>query len=624
MKATGSFSRHQARNLLCGTALALCLATPALADGAAPGPKPEGPKADAPAVDKSPETTAQRLQNADKEDGNWLTHHKNYGAHRFSSLDQINAQNVKDLKVAWTMQLGGVEGGGIWPHGGLEGTPIVENGFMYITDGWGSVYKIDAHGGRGNLLWKMDPKTDHDWAGGVACCGVDNRGVALYKNLVISHALDGRLIATDKDTGQVKWQRQVASPDKGEVVTGAPLVVKNMAITGVAGAEYGIRGWIAATNLDDQKEVWRTYTIPGKGEPGFETWGGEKSAATSGGGSTWVTGSFDPSSNTLVWGVGNPGPDWDNAYRPGDNLYTDSSLALDADTGKIKWHFQHTPNDPFDYDSVSENLLVDVDGKKLDLEADRNGFGYALDRTTGKFLWATPFVSKLTWTKGIDPQTGRPMEYDKSKPVQVYNPETTPQRSKPYVDVCPGNMGGKNWPPTAYNPQLRTWYIPVIESCNRLTIKAEQNRLKPREFFTGGGPSQPYRITGSVAAIDVTTGKLVGKHEMKYPNLAGMLATPDLVFSGEPSGQVYALDAKTLKRLWEFDTGGGINAPPMTFSVDGKQFLAVMVGLGGAWDKWFIDSTPELKKVQPGSTLYVFDVSDPAKRNMKSSMRDTQ
>lgn len=625
MDTTRSPKSTRTRLLLCSTALlAVAFAMPAFADGAAPGPKPAGPKAETPDVAKSPETTDQALLNADKDSANWLTNNKDYGSHRFSSLNQINASNVKDMKVAWTMQLGGVEGGGLWSHGGLEATPVVEDGFLYTTDGWGSVYKIDTHGGVGRLLWKMDPKTDHDWAGGVTCCGVDNRGVALYKNLVISHSLDGRLIATDKDTGQVKWQRQVADPDKGETVTGAPLIVKNMAITGVAGGEFGIRGWVAATNLDDHKEVWRTYTIPAPGEPGAKTWGGNNNAAVSGGGATWVTGSYDPSDNTIVWGVGNPGPDWDNAYRPGDNLYTDSSLALDADTGKIKWHFQHTPNDPFDYDSVSENLLVNVDGKKLDLEADRNGFAYALDRKDGKFIWATPFVTKMTWTKGIDPKTGKPVEYDPSKPVQVYNPAATPQRDKPYVDVCPGNMGGKNWPPTAYNPQLKTWYIPVIESCNRLTIKPEKERNKPREFFTGGGPSQPFRITGSVAAIDVSTGKMVGKHEMKYPNLAGILATPELVFSAEPSGQIYALDAKTLKQLWSFDTGAGVNAPPMTFSVDGKQYLAVMVGMGGAWDKWFVDSTPELKKIQPGSSLYVFEVSEPATHPMKSSMRDVQ
>ncbi len=205
------------------------------------------------APSRADEVTPERLLNAEKEPGNWLHHHKNFSATRFSTLSDINKGNVKNLKVAWTMHLGGVEGGGIWTHGGLEGTPIVENGMMYVTDGWGSVYKIDAHGGKGVLLWKMDPKTDHDWAGAVACCGVDNRGVALWGNLVISHTLDGRLIATNKDTGQVAWQRQVADPDKGEVITGAPLIVKDMAITGVAGAEYGIRGWIAATDLNDRE-----------------------------------------------------------------------------------------------------------------------------------------------------------------------------------------------------------------------------------------------------------------------------------------------------------------------------------------------------------------------------------
>jgi alcohol dehydrogenase (cytochrome c) len=519
---------------------------------------------------------------------------------------------VKNLKVAWTMHLGGVEGGGIWTHGGLEGTPIVENGFMYVTDGWGSVYKIDTHGGQGTLLWKMDPKTDHDWAGAVACCGVDNRGVALWGNLVISHTLDGRLIATNKENGQVAWQRQVANPDKGEVLTGAPLIVKNMAITGVAGAEYGIRGWVAATDLATQKEAWRTFTIPGKGEPGHDTWKDDNNAAASGGGSTWVTGSYDPATDTIIWGIGNPGPDWDNQYRPGDNLYTDSSLALDANTGKIKWHYQHTPNDPYDYDSVAENILVDVPGPggailKLALEADRNGFAYAIDRTTGKFVWGLPFVKKVNWTKGLDQETGKPIEYDPNKQVQRYNASVTPHRENKIADICPGNMGGKNWPPTAYNPDLKLWYIPVIESCNRITIEEmAPEKLKAREFWTGGGPSQPFKITGSVTAIDVTTGKVAGKLETPFPNLGGILATPDLVFSGQPSGEVMALDAKTLEKRWEFNTGGGVNAPPMTFSVDGKQYIAILVGLGGAWDKWFIDSTPELKRIQPGSMLYVF------------------
>ena len=246
-----------------GTALALLFATVAFAADA----PPVGPKAEVPVVAKSPQTTSQRLLDADKEQQNWITHHKDYSAQRFSSLDQINAGNVKGVTVAWTMQLGGVEGGGIWTHGGLEGTPIVEDGFMYVTDGWGTVYKIDTHGGKGTLLWKMDPKTDHDWAGAVACCGVDNRGVGLYNDLVISHTLDGRLIATDKETGQVKWQRQVADPDKGEVVTGAPLIVKNMAITGVAGAEYGIRGGSPLPISTLRRKCGAPTRFPRRGNP---------------------------------------------------------------------------------------------------------------------------------------------------------------------------------------------------------------------------------------------------------------------------------------------------------------------------------------------------------------------
>lgn len=557
-------------------------------------------------------TTTDQLMKADTDAGNWLTHHKDYSAQRFSSLNQINKANVKNLRVAWTLQLGGIEGGGIWSHGGLEGTPLAENGSLYVTDGWGSVYKIDTKGGKAKVLWKMDPKTDHDWAGAIACCGVDNRGVALSGDLVISHSLDGRLIATNKDTGEIAWQRQVADPDKSEVITGAPLVVKNLVITGVAGAEYGIRGWVAATDLTTQKEVWRTHTIPGKGEPGSETWKDSYNAAANGGGSTWVTGSYDQRTNTLFWGVGNPGPDWDAQYRPGDNLYTDSTIALDLDTGKIKWHFQHTPNDAFDYDSVAENVLVDapVNGqaKHLDLEADRNGFAYAVDRDTGAFVWGLPFVKKVTWTKGLDQETGLPVEYDRKLAVQKYNAAVTPTRENPVSIICPGNMGGKNWPPTSYNPTLKVWYIPVIESCNRITVKPENpaKAVGKREFFTGGGPDQPERITGSVTAIDVTTGKEVGKHETPFPMLGGLLTTPDLVFYGQPDGKVAALDARTLDELWSFNTGGGVNAPPMTFTSESKQYVAILVGQGGAWDKWFIESTPELKGMAPSSTLYVF------------------
>jgi alcohol dehydrogenase (cytochrome c) len=564
---------------------------------------------------RAEEVTFERIKNAASEPHNWLTHHGTLDAMRFSKLEEINKSNVKDLNVAWTMALGGIEGGGIWPHGGLEGTPIVENGFMYVTDGWGSVYKIDLRGGTGKLVWKMDPDTDKDWAGSVACCGVNNRGVALWGDSVISHTLDGRLIKTRKDSGEVEWERKLADPAIAETITGAPLIVKDMAITGVGGAEYGIRGWIAATDLDTGEEIWRFHTIPAPGEPGSETWADEHGTAwKNGGGSTWVTGSYDPEKNLIYWGVGNPGPDWDNDYRPGDNLYTDSAVALDADTGELKWHFQYTPNDPYDYDSVAEHTIIKANIKGQEREAvlhsDRNGFAYALDANTGEFIWGTPFVDRLTWTDGLD-ENGRPNAYDPEKKIQYYLPGTAPSRENPLGRSCPGNMGGKNWPPTAYNPDHQLYYIPVIESCNEMTneemIPGES--YKPREWFTGGGPRQFEPIYGSLTAIDVTTGEVSGKYKTTYPLLGGVLTTAgDLVFTGLPGGEVVALDAQTLGELWRFETGSGVNAPPMTYSVNGKQYVAVLVGLGGAWPKWFVDGTKGLEKVEPSSMLYVFSL----------------
>jgi alcohol dehydrogenase (cytochrome c) len=558
------------------------------------------------------QVTNERLMNTYKEPENWITHHGSYSAHRFSGLHEITSKNVSKLQVTGTVALGGIEAGGIWPFAGYEGTPLVEDGYLYLPDGWGTVYKYDVRKGVPTLVWKYDPEIDRDWAGNVTCCGVNNRGVALWKDKIVSHVLDGRLLVIDKASGELLWERTIADPDKSETITGAPLVVKNLAITGVAGGEYGIRGWLAATDLETGKEVWRRHTIPGPGEPGHETWKDDHEAWKTGGGPTWVTGSYDAELNLIYWGVGNPGPDWDNAYRPGDNLYTESVLALDATTGEIKWHFQYTPNDPYDYDSVSEHILVDLENakgaSKLAFHANRNGYLYALDRTNGKFQWATQFVKKVTWTKGLDPKTGRPNSYDPNVDVQKYEPGTAPTREDKTGRTCPGNMGGKNWPPMAYNPDRKVVYIPVIESCNQIDNQpVEPGSWKVRDWFTGGGPSQFQPITGSVTAIDVTTGKVVAKQETKYPMLGGVLATAgDVVFVGYPEGAFVALDGKTLEELWRFETGAGINAPPITYEVDGKQYVAVAVGLGGAWPKWFIDGTKGLEDINPGSMLFIF------------------
>jgi len=560
-------------------------------------------------------TTWDALLNAEQNPENWLTHHGTLSGQRFSRLDQINKSNVANLRVAFTYVVGGLGGGGVWEHGGLEGTPLAEDGYLYITDGWGGVYKLDVRK-NGKLVWKMDPETDRDWAGAVTCCGVDNRGVALWRDKVISHSLDGRLMVTNKSTGEIEQEIPVADPAISEVLTAAPLVVKDMAITGVAGGDYGVRGWLNATDLENGERDWRTHTIPAPGEPGSETWkkGPEEHSAKAwehGGGATWVNGSYDPELNTIFWGVGNPAPDWDNAYRPGDNLYTNSVVALDADTGKMKWHFQYTPNDPYDFDGVNEQTLVDalVNGKptKAVLHADRNGFAYALDRTNGKFLWGTPFVKELTWTSGLDKYSGLPADYDPNSDVQRYNPTTSVSRDQRESLSCPGNMGGKNWPPTAYDPDRNRYYIPVIESCGFHVNVPQETEWQPREFYLGGAPKMGPVITGSITAMDVNTGQVVGKYETPYPMFGGLLATQGgLIFAGRPEGKFVAVDADSMEELWSFDTNAGINAPPISFSVDGKQYIAILAGVGGAWPKWFLAATPGLEVMEPGQMLFVF------------------
>jgi alcohol dehydrogenase (cytochrome c) len=576
------------------------------------------------------DVTTSRLINSEKEPQNWLNHHGNLEAHRHSGLDQINKSNVGKLKVAFTWAMGGTHGGGkdviAFPFSGLEGTPVAENGFLYITTGWGEVTKLDVHGGVPRAAWKYDPGADRDYATTVACCGINNRGAVLAGNMVVSEVIDGRIIAIDKASGKLVWEAQVADPGQGEVFTSPPLIVKDMVVTGMAGAEFGVRGWIEALDMKTGKRRWRSYTIPGPGEPGHETWKDNYDAWKTGGGSTWVTGSYDPELNIIVWGTANPGPDWDNAFRPGDNLWTDSTLAFNADTGKILWGFQQTPNDPYDYDSVGENTFVDMKIKGKDvkavLHANRNGFAYALDRTNGKFIWGTQFVEKLNWTNGLD-ANGRPASYNPNVDVQPYNAGTaaarggaTEGRGKIEGKLMPAHMGGKNWPPTSFSPKTGWYYIPTIEGCNRAFNEVTvPGKWKPRDLFLGGAPitnmEDPTcaRITGSITAIDVATGKVAAKLPTKHPMLGGLLTTAGgLVFVGHAEGQVTAHDDKTLKELWRFETGSAINAPPMTFSVDGKQYIAIEVGLGGGWPQWFVAATPELMSQVTSNVLYVFSL----------------
>jgi alcohol dehydrogenase (cytochrome c) len=566
---------------------------------------------------RAADMTTERALNPQREPQNWILHHGNYQGHRFSLLKDINTDTVKDLKPVFTVALSGFQSGGRYAFGNLEATPIVEDGIMYVPDGWGSVYAIDLTSGKkGVIRWKMDPGTDRAWAGDVACCGVNNRGVALWKDKVISIALDGRMFSINKATGEVAWERKVADPALGETLTEAPLVVRDLAIVGPAGGEFGIRGYIEATDLNTGKAAWRTYTIPGAGEPGNESWKDGKDRWKHGGGSTWETANYDPDTDTFYQGIGNAGPDWDPEYRPGDNKWAASVLAINAADGKIKWGFQYTPNDPYDFDEISEhpiiNARVNGEDRKLVVHAARNGFYYALDRINGSFITGKQYVDQLNWTPGLDPKTGRPLNYDPNADVQIYAVGSHGTRANPHsASLCPAHTGGKNWEPSAYNPQLGILYVPSIEGCDFIDTVQQKDfadqggTVKPRERFAGGGTRITQALYGTLKAVDPTTGEIKKSIKLRYPNYSGALATAgNLVFIGNPDGTFSAYDARTLDEVWSFNAGTGINAPPVTYSVNGKQYVAVLVGSRQSQN--VIPYAPELKNTSTASMLYVF------------------
>src|SRR6266508_3843872 len=373
---------------------------------------------------------------------NWLMNHRDFGSQRFSPLEAINKSNVKNLKLAFALALGGTSANEY-----LEATPLVEDGFMYITDVWGVVYKIDVRSGtHGRILWKMDPgqqKPDR------------NRGVALWGNLVISvTGLDGRVIATDKETGKIVWEKNLHDQE-GMEISAAPLALKDSIIIGGSGGDNGVRCWVASLDPKTGNLQWKTYAVPAPGEPGSETWKDKANAWQTGGGAFYVTGSYDPATNLTYWGSGNPAPGYDARYRPGDNLYTSSAIAFDAATGKISWWHQYTPNDNRDYDETGTHILIDAkvngEDRKIVSHAGRNGFNYTFDRGSGQFIKAVQYVKEVTWTKGIDPKTDKPVDYDASKDLQVYAEGGNVNDDKRTRKVCPDTAGGNNYWPASYS-----------------------------------------------------------------------------------------------------------------------------------------------------------------------------
>lgn len=561
------------------------------------------------------DVTQERLENADAEPQNWLTSLGNFSAQRFSRLDEINRQNVKDLRFAFSMPIPtALQGTNV---ANLEGPPLVIDGMMFLMDVWGIVYKIDVTDGKhARILWVTDPAMPKDIGGGLNA----TRGIAAFGNKIYSNLVDGRAVAIDAETGEIVWETQVGGQeadwdyDRAEGFSAAPLATEGKILVGQSKGDWGTRGYLAALDSETGEQLWRSYTIPGPGEPGHETWQDDHNAWRTGGGALWATGSYDPEQRVTIWGTANPVPMYDPEFRPGDNLFTNSAIAWNIDDGSMKWYFQYTPNESWDYDEIGIHFLYDAningEDRKVVGHFGRNGYFYALDRTNGQFVAATQYVDKITWTSGIDPKTGKPVEYDPSRAIQEYIPATRIRRAdNAQVDVCPSHLGGVRWQPPAYNPITRVAYIAGTDACSAIKNEPKEpvagggNPNGVNTFFLGG-TARATVAPGLIAAINVNSGEMVRKINPPYHNLSGVLATAGgLLFTGHPDGTVSAYNDETLEELWSINTGISFKAPVMSYAIGDKQFIAVMAG--GAASP--MDYT-ELDTMREGAMLFVFSL----------------
>src|SRR5580704_4014844 len=542
------------------------------------------------------DVTADRLINANKEPQNWLMNHRTYDGQRFSPLAQIDKGNVKGLRLAYSVALGGRAGNEF-----NEATPLAEDGFLYTVDSWGVVYKIDARSGdMGRIVWRMDPKEEKQ---------VANRGVALWGKFVISIAnYPARIIATDKDNGKVVWETNAEFGQPEVSLRGAPLAIKDKILFGAAGGSGGIRDWLAAVDAATGKVVWRKFTVPAPGEPGSETWKGSTNSWETGGGAVWVTGTYDPETNQTIWGTGNPVPEYDPTARPGDNLFTNSAISWDPDNGNMNWYFQYTPGDMWDFDEVGTHIMIDSEiagqPRKLITHSARNGFLYTMDRHNGQIVGAKPYMENINWTKGIDQKTGKPLDYDPNKDVQTYAGVGNTVPGAPLKKLCPNHLGGNNFWPSSYSPSTRLIYIPALDACETV-VDDHAPRIKGKRWIAGSD-SMTERLESNLTAVDPVTGEIKKNVHFRYPNASGTLATAGgLVFTALLDGTVAAFDDTTLDQLWKVNVGTGFSAPPMTFEVDGKQYLAITSGPGASAQSRLVN-TPELKDQGNATVLYVF------------------
>ena len=541
------------------------------------------------------DVTPERLVNADKEPQNWLMNHRTYDGQRFSPLTRINRDTVKGLRIAYTVALGGVAANEY-----VMSTPLAEDGFIYITDSAGVLYKIDGRSGDiGRIVWRMDPGQEKQDR---------NRGAALWGNLVITAAnWPPRIIATDKDTGKVAWETTFS--DTPEVhMTSAPLPIRDKIIVGAAGGDGGVRDWMAGLDAATGKLLWRSYTVPAPGEPGSETWKDKNNAWRTGGGAVWVTGSYDPATHQTIWGTGNPVPMFDPTYRPGDNLYTNSAISYDPDSGKMNWYFQYTPGDMWDFDEVGTHILIDSDvagqARKLITHSARNGFLYTMERSNGQMVSAKPYLDNINWTKGIDQKTGKPLDYDPNKDIQTYSGIANQNPSEPMKKACPGHAGGNNYWPSAYSPKTKLVYIPALTNCEDVSIDTAKHSKE--RGWNGGAFKTAERYESNLTAMDPVTGEIKKNVHLPYPNYAGALTTGGgLVFVALLDGTVAAFDDTTLDEVWKFNVGSGITTPPISFEVNGKQYVAIASGASVS-SRARLVNTPELKDLRNVTMLYVF------------------
>lgn len=517
--------------------------------------------------------TDQRLLNALNEPQNWLTSNGNLESWRYSRLEQINRDNVDRLRMVWAMSLGGANDV-VGPNGpNIQGNPLVDDGMMYAGSEWGRVFKIDVtNPQRGDLLWIADPAMDHEGNQSIS------RGIALYDEYVYNSLHDGRLVAIHRDTGEIVWDKQMAVQTEfggRERFVTQPLAADGKILVSNGAGDAGTRGWLAAVDPFTGEELWRWYAVPEPGQPGSETWVDENEAWRTGGGGMWTTGSYDPKTRSAIWGVGNPVPIYDAEFRPGDNLYTDSTVSIDIDTGELNWYFQYTPNDAWDYDENGVNMVqtLNINGQDRNIVGHfgRNGFYYNLDLETGEFINANQYANEVTWTAGIDPETGKPVEYDPELAVQTYIPETRTLRGDPNKTVCPTWHGGIAMQPPAFNPDKQISYAVGTEGCftqNGGTGVNDENEMVGRTFTSD-------LYYGGLTAIDAVKNEMLGKVVVDTEIRSGVLATAGgLVFTTLTGGDIVAYNDETLQELWRFNVGTPLKAPPMTFAVGPTQYIA--------------------------------------------------